>query len=223
MSRKLFFCAFVFYCVLRSSASLLQAAYIYPLEIFTNNGSFCDSDDLDLYVVVSKGEAGRVNFTFYNESLIDSSIARIYFDDDSLLDFSDITEGAGTSFSQPATPGNLPSGNSLEPPFVATEGFSFNGQPPRPQSGVNPGEWLRITFDINGSTFAAVINGLDTGAIRIGTHIIALPDGSSESTIAVPEPATIALLGLGGLALIRQRHKKIYVGTSDDQGCTPST
>ncbi|GAH65640.1 unnamed protein product [marine sediment metagenome] len=186
---------------------MLQAGYIYPLEIFTNNGSFCDSGDLDLYVVVSKGEAGRVDFTFYNESLIDSSIARIYFDDDSLLDISAITEGAGTSFSQPATPGNLPSGKSLEPPFVATEGFSFNSQPPRPQSGVNPGEWLRITFDINGSTFAAVINGLDTGAIRIGTHIIALPDGSSESAIVVPEPVTIALLGLGGLALIRRRRK----------------
>jgi len=207
MSRKIFFCAFVFYCVLSTSASLLQAGYIYPLEIFTNNGSFCDSGDLDLSVVVSKGEAGRVDFTFYNESLIDSSIARIYFDDDSLLDISAITEGAGTSFSQPATPGNLPSGKSLEAPFVATEGFSFNGQPPRPQSGVNPGEWLRITFDINGSTFAAVINGLDTGAIRIGTHIIALPDGSSESAIAVPEPVTIALLGLGGLALIRRRRK----------------
>ncbi|MHC4461670.1 MAG: PEP-CTERM sorting domain-containing protein [Planctomycetota bacterium] len=209
MSRKLFFCAFVFYCVLSSSASLLQAGYIYPLEIFTNNGSFCDSGDLDLYVAVSKGEAGRVNFTFYNESLIDSSIARIYFDDDSVLDISAITEGAGTSFSQHATPRNLPSGNSLEPPFVATEGFSFNSQPPRPQNGVNPGEWLRITFDINGNTFAAVINGLDTGAIRIGTHIIALPDGSSESAIAIPEPVTIALLGLGGLVLTRRRRKKI--------------
>lgn len=207
MSKKLFFCAFVFYCVLSTSASLLQAGYIYPLEIFTNNGSFCDSGDLDLYVVVSKGEAGRVNFTFYNESLIDSSIARIYFEDDSLLDISAITEGAGTSFSQPATPGNLPSGKLLEPPFVATEGFSFNSQPPRPQSGVNPGEWLRIAFDINGSMFVAVINGLDTGTIRIGTHIIALPDGSSESAIAVPEPATIALLGLGGLALLRRRRK----------------
>jgi hypothetical protein len=205
MSKKLFFCAFVFYCVLSTPASLLQAGYIYPLEIFTNNGSFCDSGDLDLYVVVSKGEAGRVNFTFYNESLIDSSIARIYFDDDSLLDISAITEGAGTSFSQPATPGNLPSGKLLEPPFVTTKGFSFNSQPPRPQSGVNPGEWLRIAFDINGSTFVAVINGLDTGTIRIGTHIIALPDGSSESAIAVPEPTTIALLYLGGLALLRRR------------------
>ena len=85
MSRKIFFCAFVFYCVLSTSASLLQAGYIYPLEIFTNNGSFCDSGDLDLSVVVSKGEAGRVDFTFYNESLVESSIARIYFDDNSLL------------------------------------------------------------------------------------------------------------------------------------------
>jgi len=208
MRGKPFFYGFVFCCVLCTSASLLQASYVYPLEVITNNGIYYNSPDLDLYVEVTNGEAGQVDFTFYNESnenLADSSIARIYFDDNSLLGVAGITEGDGTSFGQPGTPGNLPGGNSLEPPFVTSEEISFDGDSPSPHLGVNPGEWLQITFDINGGTFAAVIDGLNTGAIRIATHIIALPDGSSESAVTVPEPATVCLLGLGSLALLRKR------------------
>jgi hypothetical protein len=207
MRRKLFLGGLVFYCVLGASASLLQAAYVYPLEVFTNNGIYYNSPDLDLYVEVTDGEAGQVDFTFYNESLLESSIARIYFDDNSLLGIAGITNGEGTSFSQPATPGSLPGGNALEPPFVTSEEISFDGDSPSPHNGVNPGEWLQITFNINGGTFAAVIDGLDTGAIRIAAHIIALPDGSSESAVTVPEPATICLLGLGSLALLRRKRK----------------
>ena len=205
MRGKPFFYGLVFCCVLCASASLLQAGYKYPLEIITNNGIYYNSPNLDLYVVVSDGETGQVDFTFYNESLVESSIARIYFDDNSLLGIAGITDGEGTSFSQPATPGNLPGGNTLEPPFVASEEISFDGDSPSPHNGVNPGEWLQITFDINGGTFEAVIDELNTGALRIAAHIIALPDGSSESAIAVPEPATICLLGLGALALLRKR------------------
>ena len=206
MRRKLFFGGLVFYCVLCASASLLQAG-LYPLEIFTNNGIYYNSPDLDLYVEVTDGEAGQVDFIIYNESLVESSIARIYFDDNSLLGIAGITEGEGTSFSQPATLASLPGGNALEPPFVTSEEISFDGDSPSPHNGVNPGEWLQITFNINGGTFAAVIDGLDTGAIRIAAHVIALPDGSSESAVAVPEPATVCLLGLGSLALLRRKRK----------------
>ena len=182
-----------------------RAAVVYPLEIFTNNGSYYNSPDLDLYVEVSEGQ-GQVGFTFYNESLINSSIARIYFDGGSLLGTTDITEGPGTSFSQTATPGNLPAGRLPDPPFETAGGFSFGSDAPLPHSGVNPGEWFTIAFDlINGGSFQSVIDKLDTGVLRIGVHIIALPDGSSESAIAVPEPGTIFLLGLGALALLRKR------------------
>ena len=209
MGGKPFFYGLVFCCVFCASASLLQAG-LYPLEIFTNNGVYYNSLDLDLYVVVSNGGAGQVDFTFYNESLVESSIARIYFDDNSLLGVAGIIDGEGTSFSQPGTPGNLPGSNSLEPPFVTTGGFSIGGDAPPPTNGVNPVdpgdplEWVKITFNYDGA-FAAVIDGLNTGAIRIATHIIALPDGSSESAVTVPEPATICLLGLGTLVLLRKR------------------
>lgn len=218
MSRKVFFFGFVLYCVFATSPTLLQASYIYSLEIFSNNGGDNDNPDLDFFVEVTEvtnGEVNVVDFTFHNESFyddipIESSIARIYFDDDSLLHIADITDGPGTTFSQSARPKNLPSGKTLEPPFLTTEEFSFNSEAPRPHNGINPGEWVRITFDISGGTFEELIGKLNTGAIRIGTHIIAFSDGSSESAVTipeVPEPATIVLLGLGGLVLIR-RHKK---------------
>jgi hypothetical protein len=206
MSKKLFLFGLVFYCVLAAPSVPLRAAYVYQLEAFTNNGSYYNSGDLDLYVVVSDPAPGHVDFTFHNASLIDSSVARIYFDDDSLLDIAGITEGLGTSFSQPVTPGNLPAGKTLEPPFVAVDEFSFKGGPPAPQNGINPGEWLQISFNLsNGTAFGTLIDYLDAGALRIGAHVIALPDGSSESVIAIPEPATIAFLGLGTLLFLRKR------------------
>lgn len=208
MRKELFLRNLVFCCVLATFISPLHAAYVYHLEAFTNNGSYHDSGDLDLYVVVSDPEPGQVDFTFHNQSLVDSSIARIYFDDDSLLSFYGITDGSGTSFSQPATPGNLPAGNTLEPSFATTDEFCFKGGPPAPQNGINPGEQLTVFFNIDSGTFTQVIDGLEAGALRIGAHVIALPDGSSESAVTVPEPATVALLGMGALCLLRKRRTK---------------
>ena len=203
-ANSFFFVVSVLTLALCFPASPLQA---YPLEIFTSNGDYYDSPDLDLYVEVTNG-ANQVDFTFHNESLIDSSIADIYFDDGSLLGIASIVEGPGTSFSQPATPGDLPSGNLLDPPFVTTGEFSIDGNPPPSHNGVNPGEWVQITFNlIGGGTLGDVIDELNTGVLRIGIHIIDLPDGSSESAVNVPEPTTIAFLGLGALALLRKRKK----------------
>jgi hypothetical protein len=65
-----------------------------------------------------------------------------------------------------------------------------------------------MVFDlINGGTFLNVTDELNTGVLWIGVHVIALPDGSSESAIAVPDPATLFLLGLGSLALLRIRKR----------------
>lgn len=184
--------------------SVSHATEVYPLDIFTQHGLYYNSPDLDLYVVVSEG-TGEVDFTFHNASLIDSSIARIYFEDDLFLGIASITNGTGTDFSQPATPSNLPSAGLLEPPFVTANEFSIGSDAPPPHNGANPGEWVMITFTlISGGTFQGVIDELETETLRIGAHIIALPDCSSESAV-VPEPTTIALLGLGVLALLRKR------------------
>jgi hypothetical protein len=193
---------------------LLCASYIeprtYPIEIFTSTGAYCDSPDIDMYVIVSTPSPGLVDFTFFNESLINSCIAAVYFDDGSLLGIAAVTNGPGTLFTQPATPSNLPAGNLLDPPFVTTEEFCIDGDPPPSQNGVNPVasgeplEWVRVTFDISGE-FSDVLDQLDTGLLRIGVHITSLPDGSSESGVNVPEPATVFILGLGALALLKRR------------------
>jgi hypothetical protein len=206
MNKKLFLFLFsLVFCGALTILSLpLHAAYVYQLEPFTNNGH--NSGDLDLYVVVSSPQTGQVDFTFHNASPIFSAIARIYFDNDSLLSFSSITEGAGTSFSQTATPHNLPAAKMLEPDFVAIRELSFDSGPARPHNAINPGEWLQISFNLkSGATLAGVLDYLDTGALRIGAHVIALPACSSESVITVPEPATVALLGLGTLFFLRKR------------------
>jgi hypothetical protein len=65
--------------------SSLKADIAYPLEIFAGDGQYYESPDVNLYVVVSDGGPDQVDFTFSNESLIDSSIARIYFDDGNRL------------------------------------------------------------------------------------------------------------------------------------------
>jgi hypothetical protein len=183
----------------------LHAAFVYPLEVFTNNGGYHDSPDLDLYVEVVDRES-RVDFIFHNESIIDSSIARIYFEGGSFLSFTEMIEGPGTSFNPSAIPAMLPGANLLELSLLTTYEVSFDSDPSLPHNGLNPGEWLMTTFDlINNGTFQSVVNELNAGVLWIGVHVIALPDGSSESAIAVPEPTMLCLLGFGVLALLRKR------------------
>lgn len=183
----------------------LHATVVYPLEVFTSNGGYHDSPDLNLFVEVVDGES-RVDFIFHNESIIDSSIARIYFVCGSFLSFAEIIEGPGTSFNQPATPAKLPGYNLLEPSIMTTYDVSFDSEPPMPHNGINPEEWFTMAFDlINSGTIQSVFDELNTGVLWIGVHVIALPDGSSESAIAVPEPTTILPVGLGALALLIKR------------------
>jgi hypothetical protein len=183
----------------------LHATVVYPLDVFTNNGGYHDSPDLDLYVEVLENE-NSVDFIFHNESIIDSSIARIYFDGGSFLSFTEMIEGPGTSFNPSATPTMLPGANLLEQSLLTTYEFSFDSDPAMPHNGINPGEWFMTTFDlINNNTYQSVIDELNTGVLWIGAHVIALPDGSSESAIAVPEPSALFLICFGAFALLRKR------------------
>jgi hypothetical protein len=188
-----------------------SSAVIYPFEIFTDNGPYWDDPGMDCYVDVTNG-GGTVDFTFYNASTVDCAIAAVYFDDGSLLGISNIINGPGVEFTDPAKSADLPAGNTLDPPFETTADFSAKGVQPPPFNGVNNTlfpddvEWVTITFDlINGGTLQDVLNELNTGQLRIGIHITSFPDGSSESAVNVPEPATLCLLAFGGLVLCKRR------------------
>ncbi len=204
--RKLVALAFVGIVVILP-AQPCCAAYIYDFRVFTSNSGYYDSLAKGIHVEVWDDQ-GTVNFTFYNDSAVQSSIVRIYFDDGSLFDTGEVINVPGTMFN-PAHPlGKLPGGQNLTPLFEADREFSIGPGEPPPWGGVNnrQDEWVTASFElINGRTFDDVIVGLSGNALRIGLHIIGLPDGGSESAVLNPEPATVLLLGLGVLVLLRKR------------------
>lgn len=206
--------AVVLAMVLGLSAGALEASmiYEYDLLIFTNDGLYADDASMDFNIQVSSPVAGQVRFEFHNDSPaeITSSIAELYFDDDALLltEIVLIDEGPGTSFSLEAIPPNLPAGNLLTPPFETNKALSANANPPPSKNGVNPGEYVAIVFDLSeNSDLEDVRAALDENSLRVGVHLIAFPDGSSESAV-IPEPATLLVLVISGLLALGSRALK---------------
>jgi hypothetical protein len=202
---------------LLTGVSTSQATLTQNFEIFTTNGAYYNDSQVNLYVDIFDS-GGRAVFEFHNESLITTSIEGIYFDNGSLLELDhivnfviDLGNKIGTKFSEGASPPNLPAGNTLTPSFETTEGFLADSDPPTSKWGINPGEKLQIVFNLKSDkSLDNVAEELANGELRIGIHVLAFPDGSSNSainisTINIPEPATICLLGLGALGLLRKR------------------
>ena len=151
---------------------------------------------------------GQVEFTFTNTGPQASSITDVYFDDGTLLGIASITGMPGfVEFSQYASPPDLPGGNNVSPPFVTTAGFSADSDSPVQPLGVNPGEFLRITFDLqDDGVFDDVLNELSSGELRIGIHVQGFNSGGSESfinngivedNVKIPAPGALVLCGIG--------------------------
>lgn len=175
----------------------------------------CATATSQVRVAVSDAGANQVLFTFSNAGPGASSITDLYFADGTLLGIASVIGGSGVSFSQNATPGNLPGGSTLSPAFVTTAGFSADSNPPVSLNGVNPGESVAVLFNLlAGKTYADTLAALGlggaTGGLRIGVHVQSLENGSVSLVnvpTPVPLPAAVWLLlsGLGGIGLIARR------------------
>ena len=188
------------------AARPVQGSTVYALEIFTNNGAYADDPDVSLTLELSQeGELAR--FDLSNDSAVQCTISAVYFEQGSLLAFDSLLEGPGTVFSWPASSGSLSSGNLLAPPFDAW--FSADADPPPSQNGIDPGESVVFLFQTSeGVSTHDIGNQLLSGDLRVGAHVIAFPDGSSEVAVSTPEPSTVLLLLLGGSLMIRSRRRR---------------
>ncbi len=175
-----------------------------------------------------------VKFRFRNEGPVHSSITGIWFDDGSLLGISSIIDmdtydpcipdsGHPDVDFEPDGNQNLPGAGNMEYPFVATTGFTVKADPPPAHNGVESNdpvygnnEWVQIEFDLQtGQTLADVLSELFSGdpypTLRVGLHVQSFNDNGDTSeafvNLPVPEPMTICLFGLGGLALLRKRKR----------------
>ena len=145
----------------------------------------------------------QASFTFLNNVGIAASITDVYFDDGSLLGIASISSSSGVSFSEGASPPDLPGGE----PYSFDTSFSADSDPPVAPNGVNSStEWLTIVFNlVAGMTFTDTIAALISGELRLGMHVQAIgTSGDSDGFInnpldPVPLPAGL-LLFLSGLA-----------------------
>ncbi|MBP7050754.1 MAG: hypothetical protein KBE65_07055 [Phycisphaerae bacterium] len=152
----------------------------------------------------------QVSLTFFNAVGTPSSIAQIYFYDGEYLSTpaSVADSGEGVEFK----PVDLDPKNGL-PGYGGgplTVQFSADASDPVAPNGINVlGEWVMLTFGLK-TTYANLLQGLDTGDLLIGLHVQAIgPLSKSDSyTTYVPVPGAVLLgfLGLGYAGMKLRKH-----------------
>jgi hypothetical protein len=185
-----------------------QEASAIPLSFnqITYNGSINVASQLS--VNVTDNGNGTVSFTFSNNGPLSCAITDIYFADGGFVN-GQLTAGAGVDYSFGAAPGALPSAPAS---FAATIMIVADSNSPTNANGIQPGEFLAVTFGYgsygNFATVLSLLSNPGPNGIQIGVHVQGIgQQGQSNSFIAtplvsVPEGgATVALLGSALTAL----------------------
>ncbi len=202
-------------------ATPLVFANTYNFSQITSNGNQLVASQLSVDVTQSGSNA---LFTFFNNSAIASSITDIYFDYGKTSYFTSLSnnilgaagESTGVSYSDGATPPNLPAGNTIG--FTA-DASGDSTAPNVLASGVNASNEYAVflgTFGLS-SSFSDLVAALDSNAFRIGLHVQGIGDlggsesfvNSSEQPSQVPVPGAIWLFGSAMLGFAGLNKRKI--------------
>ncbi|MDA1013447.1 MAG: PEP-CTERM sorting domain-containing protein [Planctomycetota bacterium] len=212
-------------CAAMTHPSDAEAGAVLGFQGITNNNSTDVAiGEAQMSLAVSDEGGGLVRFQFSNSGPESSSITDIYFDDSVTPTlFNSPIYGIdnsvnGVSFSEGASPGSLPGGQSIG--FNATKGLTADSDAPVSWNGVNPGESVGVILELtSGHQFDSVITALADRSLRVGIHVQQFASGGSESfvnggggsTPGVPEPASAIVFGVGllgaGVQRLRRRTK----------------
>jgi hypothetical protein len=173
---------------------------------FSNNNA-ADCDILEAQMSVELTQTGNwLNFIFSNTGPDASFIDGVYFSDPSpsLLAGAPAFEYYGkVKFSATCSPGDLP--NNWGTTYCA------DADSPAPKNGVNPDEWLKISYQLQvPNSLATILAGIEAGTFDIGIKVQGFASGGSEwATVReVPEPGSLVMFGTALAALLPRLRRR---------------